>query len=100
MAGGIGRCGTRVKTTLLAVGTLMAPSGGFPPFGGGWWLYHAFSTQFTTLAPPFTRAHSAKRAPSELPRAGLVRAPPREMASQTKTTARLSPTTTLIRRRR
>ena len=47
------------------------PGGSVPPTGGGWWLYHSFSAQFTMLAAPWPRAHSANRALSELPSAGF-----------------------------
>src|SRR5580700_2369526 len=71
-------------TTLIggACTVLMAPEGGFPPTGGGWWLYQRFSTQLTTVAPPFSRVHSANREATEVPRAGLVKAPPSEIPSQ------------------
>src|ERR1035441_9942345 len=65
-----------------ACGTWIAPAGGVPPTGGGWWLYHSFSTQFTTGAPPCPRTHSEKREPTELPSAGLISAPPSDTAIQ------------------
>src|ERR1017187_7749339 len=101
MGAGAGRwTGPTLTATGLAREWRIAPAGSVPPTGGGWWLYHWFSNQFTTLAPPFSRAHSARRALSELPRAGLVTAPPRELASHTSTPARLSATANRIRRRR
>ena len=84
----------------MRAGHGLRPAGGLPPTGGGWWLYHSFSTQFTTGAPPCPRTHSEKRAPTELPRAGLSRAPPSETASQPMTLQRARTRTTLIRRRR
>ena len=44
-------------------------------------------------APPCSRNHSASREPAELPRAGLVSAPPRETASQMRRAANTAPTT-------
>jgi hypothetical protein len=81
-------------------GVRMAPAGSVPPTGGGWWLYHSFSAQLTMLAAPWVLAHSAKRELTELPRAGLSSAPPREKTIQTKTTARASRMTAATRRRR
>src|ERR1700761_2972531 len=71
-------------------GTLMAPAGGFPPTFGWWCEYHSFSTQLTTPFPPWPLAHSAKRAPTELPSAGLVRACPRDTDSHRSTATRAS----------
>src|ERR1039458_1266333 len=98
-AGGGRWAGPALAVTGLACEWRITPAGSFPPTGGGWWLSHSFSTQFTMLAPPFARAHSAKRALSELPSAGLVSAPPREMASHTRTPARLSANANRIRLR-
>jgi len=85
----------------LDVGVRMAPGGRVPPTGGGWWLYHSFSTQFTTLAPPLLLAHSASRALNELPRAGFKSAPPNEKVSQIMNTmkAKMKPAKTWRRRR-
>src|ERR1700676_801567 len=83
-----------------AIGFRIEPDGGRPPTGGWWWLYHWLSTQLTMLEPPWPRAHSASRDPAELPRVGLVRAPPRDTASQMSTAARTSPVTATTRRRR
>src|ERR1700732_881032 len=83
-----------------ACGAWIAPAGGFPPTGGGWWMYHSFSTQFTTGAPPCPRTHSEKREAIEVPSAGLTRAPPSETAIQRIALQRARTRTTLIRRRR
>src|ERR1017187_3205053 len=99
-AGG-GRWAGPVLTAAGAVrGSRIEPLGGLPPTRGAWWLYHSFSIQFTMLAPPCSRAHSAKRGLSELPMAGLVRALPREMVSQIRSAVNPNPMTTKIRRRR
>ncbi len=72
------------------------PAGGFPPTGGGWCEYHSSPIQLTTrLAPPWLRAHSAKRPPAELPRAGLVSALPTDTASHATMTTMI--TTTILR---
>src|ERR1017187_2168102 len=91
--------GPAVVVAAAPCGTRIAPAGGLPPTGGGWWLYHSFSTQFTMLAPPWSRAHSEKREVNELPRAGFVRAPPSEKASHTQNAAKASPRTSRNRRR-
>src|ERR1017187_506940 len=98
---GGGRWASPAPTVAVdACGARIAPAGGLPPTGGGWWLYHSFSTQFTTGAPPCPRTHSEKREPIELPSAGLTRAPPSETAIQAMTLQRARTRTTLIRRRR
>ena len=51
-------------------------------------------------APPWPRNHSAARAPMELPRAGLARAPPSEMASQRKRKQKKAAMAAMMRRRR
>src|SRR6185437_10518361 len=77
---GAGRWGGPPEAgTVVATARQMAPAGGVPPTLGWWWLYHWFSAQLTTEAPPFWRAHSAKRALSDPPNAGLLRAAPSEM---------------------
>jgi hypothetical protein len=92
-AGG-GRCtrsGADLRPALRAWVTDRSLWAVYRPPGGAWWLYHSFSTQLTMLAPPCSRAHSARRGLSELPMAGLVRALPREMASQISRPAQSQP---------
>ena len=59
----------------------MEPLAGVPPTGGGWEEYQAFSAQLTTGLAPCSRAHSANRAETEVPRLGLVSA----LSSETQT---------------
>ena len=84
----------------VSVGLRMVPAARVPPTLGWWWEYHSFSTQTTMDAPPWPRNHSAARAPMEVPRAGLVSAPPSEMASQMKKTPNAVASTARTRRRR
>ena len=98
---GVARYCTDVEIVCeLVVGFVIAPGGSVPPIGGGWWLYHSFSAQFTMLEAPCPLAHSANRELNELPSAGLMSAPPRENVSQMKNTPKLSSKTASMRRRR
>src|ERR1700731_4799124 len=101
MAAGGGRWAGPVATLRgRTVTFLIAPAGGLPPTGGLWWLYQTFSTQFTTLAPPFWRAHSAKRDATDVPRDGSVSAVPSEIPSHTSSPASSTATVCKMRRRR
>src|SRR5271157_3914405 len=77
----------------------MAPFCGFPPTGGGWCEYHWASIQVTTEAAPCPRAHSARRADTDVPRPGALRAEPSDHHTGVRaTTTRRSTLVSLCRR--
>src|ERR1039458_3173816 len=92
---GTGRCAEEsrrrpVALTLVCCCVGRASAKGRPPTGGWWWGDHQFSAVFTTEPAPLSRNHSAKRAGTESPSAGLVSAPPREAHTGVRSTNRVT----------
>src|SRR5579875_421769 len=102
MGAGGGRWGTAdvaADAGGRTVARLIAPFGGRPPTGGGWWLYQRFSAHTTTLAPPFSLAHSASRPARLVPIEGAVSAEPSETPSHARIPTRARWSTRTTRRR-